>query len=585
MLTLLLFAFFSGVITILAPCIWPLLPLLLSASGQEGKKRPLGVVAGIVTSFTLFTLFLSYLLNILPINPDIFRKIAVVIIVILGLTLLIPALNRYLEGLVSQFTGRFGGVAGKKREGFWGGYGNGFFLGILWSPCAGPILAAIATLAATRSVSLEAFFVTLAFAIGVGIPLFVIAALGQRFFTRSRKLSPYTAKIQQMFGAIMILAALAIMFNLDKALQVKLLDSFPSYGSALNFIEESDVVKEKIEILEGYNNESSNPDQILKGKQKSEAIDHLKKAPGFQGNTQWLNAAKPFTIDEFEGNVVLIDFWTYSCINCIRTLPHVTGWYEKYRNDGFVVIGVHTPEFAFEHKTENVEEALERYTITYPVVQDNDYKIWRAYENRYWPAHYLIDAQGNIRYTHFGEGKYEETEQVIQNLLQEAQLLSQKKDLINKNAEGPQRGQTSETYLGYERMERFASPEDVMNDSAKIYSFPSVLEKDTFSFDGEWIVEKERSISGDDAQMKLAFSGSRVFLVMSPPENGEGRIQVYLDGKLINRNVAGTDVKGGRVVVDEERLYELVRLDGVQQHELKLHFESPRVAVYAFTFG
>jgi len=249
--TLLFFAFLSGMITIFAPCIWPLLPLLLSVSAGEGRWRPLGIVAGIVVSFTIFTLFLAYLLSILPIPPDIFRTIAAVIIILLGLTLLIPALNRMLEGWVSRFSGKFGSAAGAKREGFGGGFVSGFLLGTLWTPCAGPILAAVATLAATRAVTVEAVFVTLAFAVGVGIPLFIIAKLGQKVFVKSRKLSPYTARIQQVFGVIMILTALAILTNFDKTLQIKLLDAFPDYGKALHFFEENEATQEQLEgILE-----------------------------------------------------------------------------------------------------------------------------------------------------------------------------------------------------------------------------------------------------------------------------------------------------------------------------------------------
>lgn len=248
MSTLLVFAFLSGVITILAPCIWPLLPLLLSASAGEGQKRPLGIVAGIITSFTIFTLFLSYILQILPIPPDAFRTLAATIIIFLGLTLLVPALNRFLEGVVSRFSGKFGaGAPSEQRRGFWGGYGSGILLGLLWSPCAGPILAAVATLAATRAVTIEAFFVTLAFAFGVGIPLFIIARLGQKFFTKSRKLSPYTARIQQVFGAIMIVTAILILTNTDKMLQTKILDVFPSYGNFLYLLEENESVKESLD--------------------------------------------------------------------------------------------------------------------------------------------------------------------------------------------------------------------------------------------------------------------------------------------------------------------------------------------------
>jgi len=388
----------------------------------------------------------------------------------------------------------------------------------------------------------------------------------------------------------MILAALAIMFNLDKALQVKLLDLFPSYGSALNIIEDNEAIREKIELLEEDTqkkdeNKKNMKEEIQENTSKNKTMDHMGIAPEFQGISNWLNTESSLTQEELKGKVVLIDFWTYSCINCIRTLPHVTGWYEKYKDDGFVIVGVHTPEFAFEHSTKNVQQALERYDITYPVAQDNNYETWRAYKNRYWPAHYLIDAEGNIRYTHFGEGKYDVTEQAIQDLLQEAKLIELEKELLRVSTEKPQSGQTPETYLGYGRIERFMSPESIQKDQARIYSFPDAVEKDSFGYNGKWTIEKERSVSEEDARLKIVFSGSRVFLVMSPPENREGLVEVYLDGEVIKDQYAGKDIVDGIVKVSEERLYELIRLEKVEEHELELHFNSPGTSVYAFTFG
>lgn len=584
MTTLIVFAFFSGVITILAPCIWPLLPLLLSASTGEGKWRPLGIVSGIVASFTFFTLFLAYILRVLPIPPDIFRTIAVVIIIFLGLTLLIPALNKKLESWVSAFSGKFGS-SHKKRLGFTGGFTSGVLLGALWTPCAGPILAAVATLAATRAVTLEAFLVTFVFAIGVGIPLLILAHLGQNFFAKSRKLSPYTARIQQVFGAIMIVVAFLIFFGYDKVLQAKVLDFFPSYGNALYFLEESDAVKNNLEKLQEDTQNTSLQQQD--SSPQSEKGGSYKDAPEIRGIQEWINS-RPLTLEELRGKVVLIDFWTYSCINCIRTLPYVTDWYETYKDDGFVVIGVHTPEFAFERETRNVEQAIHRYGITYPVAQDNDYEIWKAYKNRYWPAHYLIDAQGKIRYTHFGEGEYEKTESMIRTLLKEAgdnpdnaPLVQEEKAISSSRF----MQRTPETYVGADRME-YHFPEKRVSLGKHTFSLEKNIPKNKFSFGGTWEIENEKSIAQKDALLQLHFSGAQVFLVMSPPESGVGRVHVVLDGEEISTDWAGEDVKEGYVEIREERLYHLIDFDdNASDHVLTLEFETPGIQAFAFTFG
>jgi len=588
MATLLFFAFLSGVITIFAPCIWPLLPLLLSVSAGEGRLRPLGIVSGIVVSFTIFTLFLAYLLSVLPIPPDIFRTIAAVIIILLGLTLLIPAINRMLEGWVSRFSGKFGGAAGAKRKGFGGGFVSGFLLGTLWTPCAGPILAAVATLAATRAVTVEAVFVTLAFAIGVGIPLFIIAQLGQRVFVKSRKLSPYTARIQQVFGVIMILTAMAILTNFDKTIQIKLLDAFPSYSSFLTVFEENEAAQEQLDALVGNDSDMSADNEKSMERGTTSKLDNLGKAPEFAGIEVWLNS-EPLTMEALRGKVVLIDFWTYSCINCIRTLPYVTKWHEMYKDRGFTVIGVHTPEFAFERETQNVQNAIDRYDITYPVAQDNDYKTWRAYSNRYWPAHYLIDAEGRIRYTHFGEGKYDETEAAIRSLIEEAGMNVPEDSVGEKESQSASsfRSRTPETYLGSDRME-YAFPDRNVGPGDRDFTLPETLPLHRFAFGGEWVVEDERSRAGENASIRLRFSASKVFLVMSADgaASGEGRVRVLLDGEPAG-DVGGADVaEGGVVTVDADRLYELIDLgDAGGEHVLDLIFETPGVDVFAFTFG
>lgn len=418
MTILLLFAFLSGVVTIFAPCIWPILPIVLSAGATGGERKPLGIVSGLAVSFMLATLTLAFVVQVIPFDPEALRLFAVLVIAFLGLTLIIPTLGAQLEGMVSRLASLGGRFTKNSGTGFWSGFITGFALGLVWSPCAGPILATIATLAATQAVSFQVVLITLAFVVGVSLPLFVLAVLGKRVLTKTRVLAPYTKRIQQVFGLVMILAAGAIYTGYDKILQTRLLDTFPGYENFLNGLEKNDTVKQQLDELKNVDGESLFLQEEPTLKMKSE-LPQYGQAPDFLGIEKWLNTDSALTMNGLRGKVVLIDFWTYSCINCIRTLPYVTGWYEKYKDQGFVVIGVHTPEFAFEKKTTNVADALVRYGINYPVAQDNNYGTWQAYNNRYWPAHYLIDTEGRIREYHFGEGNYQETEWAIQELIEE----------------------------------------------------------------------------------------------------------------------------------------------------------------------
>ncbi|OGK08517.1 hypothetical protein A2767_05465 [Candidatus Roizmanbacteria bacterium RIFCSPHIGHO2_01_FULL_35_10] len=569
MLALLFFAFISGLVTILAPCIWPLLPIVLSSTTAGGKSKPLGITLGIVTSFAFFTLTISYIVKIIPFDPNILRLFAVLVIGFLGLTLIVPKLTQIIEGWVSRFSARHYPVPGYtkiKDQGFRGGLITGLALGVVWSPCAGPILATIATLAATQSVNLGIILVTLVYVIGVGIPLFAFATLGSEFFSKSRVLSPYTGQIQKVFGVIMILTALAIFTNYDKTIQVKLLDLFPSYSNFLFKLESNQSVKQQLNILKG---KKEMPKEAPMNKSiimitPSSSLPNLGPAPEFTGIYKWLNVDKPLTIKGLKGKVVLIDFWTYTCINCIRTLPFVTSWYEKYKDKGFAVIGVHTPEFEFEKNTKNVLGAIKQYKINYPVAQDNDYKTWNAYDNHYWPAKYLIDTNGNIRYTHFGEGDYEETEMHIKTLLKEA---GEQVDeaTIKLEDQSPRMRMTPETYLGSARRE-----------------------VGTFNLQGKWDVQDEYSSSSKGSVLEINFFADKVFLVITP-KNINDRVKVVVDGEVVNVQNAGEDIKDGYVLFKEDHpnnLYNLIDLKGnPSDHLLRLEFETEGTKIFAFTFG
>lgn len=565
MTILLFFAFLSGLVTIFAPCIWPVLPIILSSSTSDGHKKPLGITLGIMLSFTIFTLTISYIVSIIPFDPTILRYFSVIIIGFLGLSLVIPRLAQVFEGYVSRLSGKFS-TNNKQDSGFKSAFITGLSLGIVWTPCAGPILATIATLAATQAVNYQIILVTIAYVIGIGIPLFILATVGQRVFTKTKGLNKYTGRIQQIFGVIMILTAISIATGYDRTLQAKLLNAIPSYSKFLTNLETNETVTKQLDTLRGNDSADST----------------LAIAPEFVGINNWLNTDYPVKMADLKGKVVLIDFWTYTCINCIRTLPYLTSWYEKYKDQGLVIIGVHSPEFEFEKQTNNVLQAIDQYNIQYPVAQDNDFATWKAYDNQYWPAKYLVDAKGVIRYTHFGEGEYEVTEKMIQDLLKEAGK-NVNQSTVKIDAEQPMFQSTPETYLGLARMERVTNK--INNRGTQNLTSAAFIPLHTISFSGEWNVQSEYSASDSNSELYLHFKGSKVFLVITPKAAGDV-INVLLDGKPIPTNVAGKDIIDGKLILDKPRLYELVDLKGTMgERILKLEFEAEGTEVFAFTFG
>ncbi len=573
MLLLIAFSFLAGVTTIIAPCVWPILNIIFSSSLQnKSKSRPLGITLGIILSFSVFTLSISYLVSLFHINPNIFRLFSTAVIAVLGLCMLIPTFSLFLESLISKLSSRFGSAPQKNGSGFSGGFITGLSLGIIWSPCAGPILAAIALLASTRAVTYSAVFVTLSYALGAGIPLFLFSLGSQKLLAKTRFLSPYTGIIQKIFGVVMILTAFAIYNNYDQVLSVDLLNAFPSLSAASNSFETNQAVSSTLNSLKGQANQAP--------------LENQGQAPDFIGITNWLNTSAPISIKDLRGKVVLVDFWTYTCINCIRTLPFVTSWYDKYHTQGFVVVGIHTPEFEFEKDTGNVESAIKRFNIHYPVAQDNNYATWNNYNNQYWPAEYLIDSQGNIRETNFGEGNYAQTEEHIQQLLKEAGQSSVSAGLVNMSDQTPtDQNLSPETYLGSNKAQYFY-PDQTLNNQTKQFTLSPNLPVDSFDLGGEWYIEPNVAVSGNSAVLEYNFHAGKVFLVLQPPDMKQGTIRVFLDGKALTGQDAGTDVKNGVVTVDSDRLYNLINLKGSSgAHLLHLEFQTPGVRADAFTFG
>ena len=521
------FAFIAGIVTILSPCILPLLPIILATSVTDtsSRRRPYGIVVGFILSFTFFTLFLSLLVKQIGVPAESLRHASVLVIALFGLSLLIPRFQLFLESIFSRLANMMPNTSGK--TGFGGGLLIGLSLGLLWTPCVGPILASVISLAITGTVTSDAVFITLAYSLGTAIPMYAVIKGGQQLLTRVPWLTRNTQKIQRGFGLVMILVAGLIYFGLDRNFQTYILTKFPQYGAGLTSFEDKAFIKEELEDM---------------GKIKAKLMREGNLAPDLRLGGQWFNS-DPLTIAQLKGKVVLVDFWTYTCINCIRTLPYLKSWHEKYSDQGLVIIGVHAPEFEFEKDAGNVAEAIKDFEIKYPVMQDNDFATWRAYKNKYWPAKYLIDKAGNIRYTHFGEGDYDETESAIQ------ELLSIEAPIANPTYRTY--GRTPELYLG----------------TARWADYPGL------KLVGDWGREEESSTAKSGATLELKFDAKSAYLVMTPV-SGTATVEVYLDDRLVKT-----------LDVSKKMLYDLVDLDAPGIHNLRLVFPKGQVELFAFTFG
>jgi cytochrome c biogenesis protein CcdA/thiol-disulfide isomerase/thioredoxin len=584
MTILILFSLLSGLVTVLSPCVLPVLPIVLSSSASKGKKRPLGVITGLIISFSIFTLAISQIVKLLGLSASTLRYIAIAVLGLLGLSMIIPKFNQWIEKALS-FIPNIAGNNRKEGSGFLPGFITGLSLGLVWAPCAGPILASVTALAATSQVSFAAVIVVISYAIGSGIPLLAIAYGGRSLIQKVPFLSKNLGKVQKVFGVIMILTAVLIALNIDVLVTSWLTQRLPEGWSAvLTSLETGDVISEQLDQVSGY---EDGPSYFVTGEinkenlQSGVELPNLGPAPELTGITNWINS-DPLTLAELRGKVVIVDFWTYSCINCVRTLPYITDWNTKYADDGLVIIGVHTPEFEFEKDPKNVLDAIDRFGIEYPVAQDNDFSTWRAFKNRYWPAKYFIDAQGNVRYTHFGEGKYEESELVIKQLLSEIGVESGQA-LTTVEQKNYSSDQTPEIYVGFGRQEAFSSPEEVQRLKTTRYSFPDELPLHQFALAGEWLVEKEYARAQEKgAQLEIHFSAKDVFLVMDNPDPAEVNVKL-LNSSL--KNMSADLGANGSILVDGARLYHLVSLDQVENTTLVLTFGEPGIQAFAFTFG
>ncbi len=540
-----LIAILAGILTVGAPCILPLLPILLGSSvGRKSRTRPIFIVAGFVITFAALGVSLSFLITHLGLDPDTLRRTAIILLGIFGLLMIWPKpfelLAMYMNGVIN----RVGKHRNPWQDDNLGAFVLGMTLGAIWTPCAGPVLGTILTLVATQNNTAMAAVLLLAYSAGAGTPMLIIAYGSRYVTTRIRGIAKYSVRLQQMFGVIIILLAAAMYKNYDVALQNALAEYFPSTSGL------------ETKLIRSNNKDIDSNKTIFRD---------YGPAPALTGIDHWLNST-PLTIKGLRGKVVLIDFWTYSCINCIRTLPYLTRWYDTYKDRGLVIIGVHTPEFPFEKNTKNVADAIARFHIHYPVAQDNEYSTWNAYNNEYWPAEYLIDKNGDIVYEHFGEGHYDRTENAIRHLLGIA---------VDPNAQTSIPGNigSPEMYFGTYRL-RYLTPGQSPSAAARRYTFPRHLALNNFALEGVWRFAYDHiTLAQPEGRIKLRFYAGKLYIV-ARSENTPVILKVIVDGR-----------KQPDVIVSRPELYTLFDSEASAEHTVEIEVMGTGFKAFTFTFG
>jgi cytochrome c biogenesis protein CcdA/thiol-disulfide isomerase/thioredoxin len=595
--TLIVIGLLGGLITGISPCILPMLPVIFFAGGVQGARtpgsagaggstgagaggtatavrtrrslRPYVVILGLVLSFSVFTLLGSLLLSVLGLPQDLLRWAGITLLVLLGIGMIVPRFETILERPFQRIA-VFGAKRGAARQDR-GAFVLGLGLGVLYVPCAGPVLAAITVAGATGNVGPGTVALTVSFAVGAALPLLLFALAGRRIAERVQAFQRHTKAIRTGGGVVVILLAIALAFNLPAAIQRQL----PDYTGALQQrIDSSETVREALDLGGLVTDENRELSNCSNG---APMLEDCGTAPEIRGIDTWLNTpdGKALTLDALRGEVVLVDFWTYSCINCQRAIPHVNAWYDQYGDvgEGFEVIGVHTPEFAFERETRNVIAGAENLDVTYPIAQDNSYATWTAYRNRYWPAQYLIDGDGTVRHIRLGEGGYEQTEKLIRELLTDANPGVDLPEPTTVQDTTPNDAITPETYFSIKRVINYAgAPEYAAG--RKEFVLEDEQKQDTFSLGGTWEIDFQgaRALS-DDARVRLAYRSADVFVVLG----GEGTVEatVTADGRPTTTSI---DVSGN------PRLYPL--LEGDEPTDGLVDLEVPEgVQVYTMTFG
>ncbi len=599
MTSLFIIAFVGGFLTIAAPCILAVLPIILGSTigQQQSKLRPFFIVLGLTVSFTGFGLIFQYVTNLFGLSNNTLRNVALVFLGVFGFALIFPAvfekiifhLQNFFNKFVPKQEAAMPAQQVQKKKGLINGFLVGASLGLVWVPCAGPILGAILTLAATQQDVGKVTLLMLAYSLGAGVPMLIIAYGGNFIVTRLKFLKEKGILIQKISGVLLLLGVVAIAFGLDTTFSTSLAGLFPDFNNLEQHLVDTTGINGTSTTTSNQTTSTENSTPTSNSSSDMQAmINKLlmpkgTKAPELTGNQAWINSS-PLKLSDLKGKVVIVDFWTYSCINCIRTLPYMNTWYGKYKDKGLVIIGVHTPEFAFEKELPNVQKAVKDFGIEYPVVQDNDYATWNAYGNHYWPAKYIIDKDGYIRYTHFGEGNYDETEMIIQDLLGEqvGQVTPVSAPQIDFN-----KIQTSETYLGYNRIENFGNKQEFIPDSYMSFTDPTSFENDKFYLGGEWEITKEYvTAKTTPAKLYMNYQANKINIVADKTDKAV-TAKVYLDGKPLPKEYYGSDVADdGTVTIDKAALYNLVDTgNDYSRHTLMLEVTSPGLKAFTFTFG
>lgn len=559
--------YLGGLLTIFSPCVLPVLPFVFSRSDKSFARNGLPVLIGMAATFTLLATFAAVGgARLVEINQY-GRYAAMLLLLLMGLALVSPTLS---ERLMRPFVTLGGKIqlAADRQGSVKGSLLLGVAVGFLWAPCAGPILGLVLTGAALKGASIYSALLLLVFALGAATSLGVALLAGGKLLGLLKRGFGAERWIRRGLGIAVVAGVLFIAFGLDTRLLSK-----------LSFFNTTDTEERLISGIK--------PQSAATNTGASSSI------PPLTGATLWLNSP-PLTPQSLHGSVVLIDFWTYSCINCLRTLPYLKAWHEKYRSQGLIVISVHSPEFAFEKDPQNVRRAVSDLGITWPVAMDNDYGIWNAFSNRAWPAEYLYDANGRLRDKHIGEGRYKETERMIQKLLAEAKSgdLQVSQELVRVKGAGVTAQTTDvqrspETYLGYARQENLASPEVLRQDRVSDYSSPRILDPDQWGLDGKWLISAEsaRSVAAGGS-ISYRFEGRDLHLVLASPDMKPIRFRVTLDGKAPGPD-HGTDIDAsGNGTIREQRLYQLIRQHGGNGiRTFRIEFLDPGAEAFAFTFG
>ena len=596
MLVLMLFALIAGAGTAITPCVLPVVPALLASSATGGRRRPIGIVVGLGVTFTIAIVLLAQLVKGVGLASGAARTLAIVVLIVFGVALLIPDLTARIEAPLSRL-GRFGPKT--RGTGFWSGLGVGAALGFVCAPCAGPILAAVTSVSASSGANARVVLVAISYAVGLSAVLLVYAFAGRAVIDRIRRVGRGNS-INRALGVILLATGVLMIFNVDVRFEEDLAKdtSLPAVlVDPTRSLENSGAVQKRLaslrptsRFLTAQKEASVKPVPTAAEREvaipgvKTPSLSDLGTAPNFTGTEDWFNTPgdRPLSLTQLRGHVVLVDFWTYTCINCLRTLPFLKGLYAQYHRYGLDIVGVETPEFTFEQEASNVRQAIASDGIKYPVVQDNQYGTWNAYQNQYWPAEYLIDAKGQVRHVQFGEGNYKEDEAAVRALLADAGATSLPPPMTASAIMSSAGLGTPETYLDDQRSQGFATP---IQSGVRRYTGSPNVGLNQFSLKGIWWATSESLMPvGGTSSITGGVQAAKVYLVLTSNGNVPRQGRVLLDGRPIPNAHAGADVKNGVLTVTGERLYSLVSFPTAQQFTFTVEL-PPGVSAYDFTFG